>query len=131
GTIVVGAYGDDDAATNAGAVYVYTPNASGGYDETKLTPSDGTEGETISYFSVNVNNAGVIVAGSAYEDGVGNQSGAVYVYKPDGAGGYSETKLTASDGAANDRFGRYVDIGENGVIAVGAYGDNGENGAVY
>ncbi|MES0885426.1 FG-GAP repeat protein, partial [Roseibium sp. SCP14] len=37
----------------------------------------------------------------------------------------------ASDGAANDRFGRYVDIGENGVIAVGAYGDNGENGAVY
>ncbi|MES0885418.1 FG-GAP repeat protein, partial [Roseibium sp. SCP14] len=36
GTIVVGAYGDDDAATNAGAVYVYTPNASGGYDETKL-----------------------------------------------------------------------------------------------
>ncbi|MBS8260616.1 tandem-95 repeat protein [Roseibium polysiphoniae] len=131
GTIVVGAYGDDDAATDAGAVYVYSPNSVGSYDEVKLTPSDGTAGENISFFSVNVNNAGVVVAGGVYEDGVGNQSGAVYVYAPNSDGTYSEIKLTASDGQAADRFGRFVDINESGVIAVGAYGDDGETGSVY
>ena len=54
--------------------------------------------------------------------------GSVYVYDLDGT---NETKITASDGAADDRFGYSVAIGNNKIV-VGAYGDdNSDTGAVY
>ena len=37
---------------------------------------------------------------------------------------------SASDGAADDRFGCSVVIGNNKIV-VGAYGDNSDTGAVY
>ena len=71
-----------------------------------------------------------IVVGVNNNDDAGNNSGSVYVYDLDGT---NEVKITASDAAANDNFGRSVAAG-HGKIVVGAYNDDdgGTNsGSVY
>ncbi|WP_244649761.1 VCBS domain-containing protein [Pseudovibrio japonicus] len=129
GVIVVGAPGDDPS----GSVYVYTPDGSGGYEQIKLTAPDGAEGDYFGY-SLAVNDTGVIVVGAHGDDDWGSASGSVYVYVPDGAGGYSNVKLIASDGAQHDTFGYSVAISDTGLIAVGAYADDDrekDSGSVY
>ncbi|WP_349359628.1 Ig-like domain-containing protein [Stappia sp.] len=130
---VVGARGDDDGGNGAGAVYVYTPNGSQGFDQVKLTASDATAGAAFGY-STAINTAGTVAVGAFLDGENGYRSGAVYVYEPDGNGGYVETKLMASDGTPQDRFGMGVSINDAGVVAVGAsyaMGAVWETGAVY
>ncbi len=134
GQVVVGAYLDDDDGSSSGSVYVYTPDGSGGYTEAKLTASDASAGDRFG-FATDVNTSGTIAVG-AYggDDGSVANSGAVYVYTPDGSGGYTETKLVALDQFANDQFGYDVVINDDGVIVVGAYGNDdagSESGAGY
>jgi hypothetical protein len=123
-TVVVG-------APLVGAAYVYSPDGSGGHDEIKLTPSDVPTGQDFGR-SVDVSGR-TIVVGDPFDSDAGSQSGAAYVFTPDGSGGYDRVKLTVSDGAANDRFGRSVAVSGE-TIVVGAPGD-GEpafgSGSVY
>ncbi len=74
-----------------------------------------------------------IVVGAPYEDAVATNSGAAYVFVETAGGWQLEARLTASDGAAVDRFGSAVAIdGER--IVVGAWGCDGANtdeGAAY
>ena len=62
--------------------------------------------------------------------GYDSNKGAVYVYNTDGTG---EQKITASDGAASDRFGHSVAISDTKVVVGSAYDDDsGSNsGSVY
>ncbi len=116
-TIVVGATTEDTVGIDSGAAYVYTPDGVGGYDETKLTASDSAAGDN---FGVSVAISGTtIVVGAHSDDDGGVSSGSAYVYTPDGVGGYDETKLTASDAAASDRFGWSVGVAGD-IVAVGA-----------
>ena len=119
--IVVGAPFDDDN----GSVYVYNLD---GTNEIKITASDGAFNDIFGR-PVAIGH-GKIAVGAAGDDDNGSQSGSVYVYNLDGTG---QTKITASDGAASDNFGRSVAIG-HGKIAVGAPADddNGSNsGSAY
>jgi len=130
GTIAVGSYFDDDLGSASGAVYVYQPDGVGGYSETKILASDGGAAEYFGQF-VTLGDDGTIVVGTMHKNG---SAGATYVYVPDGAGGYSEVKLTAPDGAAGDYFGSAVSINDDGVIAVGAMYDDdlgGNSGSAY
>ncbi|MCV0425414.1 MAG: hypothetical protein K5905_08065, partial [Roseibium sp.] len=124
GQVVVGAPYGDDATLDTGAVYVFTPDGNGGYTEVKLTASDGVASDFFGH-SAAVNAAGTVVVG-AYgdEDGAVTNSGSVYVYQPDGNGGYTETKLSALDKFAGDVFGSAVSINDNGTIVVGAHGND-------
>jgi len=100
--IVVGARGDSTVANAAGAVYVYdASNLSA--TPTKLTASDGAFDDQFG-ISVAIGNNKILVGANQDDDG-GNNSGSVYVYDLDGT---NEVKITASDGAANDQFGRAV-----------------------
>ncbi|SFL26782.1 VCBS repeat-containing protein, partial [Pseudovibrio ascidiaceicola] len=130
GLIVVGARNNDDLGNNSGSAYIYTPDGEGGYSETKLTASDGTQND---YFGtgVAVNDAGVIVIGAYNDDDNGDKSGSVYAYVPDGFGGYAEYKLTAPDGAVDSYFGFSVAINDVGEITVGAWYENNRAGSVY
>lgn len=110
GTIVVGAALDNGSR---GSVYVYGPDGSGSWTEMQLTASDASAGDRFGY-SVAVNN-GVIVVGAPQANG----QGAIYIYSPDGAGGYTEEKVAASDGSAGDAYGHSVDIDPSGIV-VGA-----------
>jgi len=130
--IVVGANGNDnDNGSEAGSVYLYEPDGSGGWDETKLTASDGADFDLYGW-SVGVAGDRIVVGASGDDDN-GSEAGSVYLYEPDGSGGWDETKLTASDGAPDDLYGRSVAVaGDRIVVGVSADDDNGtSSGSVY
>ena len=121
--IVVGAFGDDDNGNSSGSVYVYDLS---GFNEVKITASDGAGDDRFGQ-SVAVGDNKIVVGAPREDNSNGTESGAAYIYDLDGT---NETKITASDGAANDRFGNKVAVG-NGKIVVGASGDGGSSGSVY
>jgi hypothetical protein len=141
-TIVVGApFVTVNGFTDSGAVYVFVKPASGWANMTqtaKLTASDvGTTG--ISFLGVPVAISGKTIVAGAYSETIGSnfEQGAVYVFT-EPAGGWADmtetAKLTASDGAANDRFGCGTSI-DGGTIVIGAcqatIGSNTNQGAGY
>jgi len=125
GRIVVGAYLDDDNGSASGSAYIFDLD---GTQLAKITASDGAADDRFGR-SVAVGN-GRIVVGARGDADNGSGSGSAYIYDLDGT---NETKITASDGAADDTFGSSVAIG-NGRIVVGASSDddNGSNsGSAY
>jgi len=126
GRIVVGAWGDD-VGSNAdqGSAYIYDLD---GNNEVKITASDGAASD---FFGDSVAvGSGRIVVGAFNDDDNGSNSGSAYIFDLDGN---QLTKITASDGANDDRFGDSVAVG-SGRIVVGAFqdDDNGSNsGSAY
>jgi 6-phosphogluconolactonase (cycloisomerase 2 family) len=68
-----------------------------------------------------------IVVGAQGNDDSGSMSGSAYIYNLDGTG---EVKITASDAAADDRFGWSVAISDT-KVTVGARNQDNATGAVY
>jgi hypothetical protein len=100
----------------------------------KLTASDGAAYDDFGY-SVAISGDTVVV-GTHYDDDNGFESGSAYVFERNqtGADNWGQVaKLTASDAAADDRFGVSVAISGDTVV-VGAWGDadNGtQSGSAY
>ena len=95
-----------------GAVFVYSPDGTGGYTETKLTSSDPLAHRV--GFSVDIDDGRILTG--AYT--TNNSTGAAYLFEPDGLGGYTETKFTASDGGPGERYGWDVALdGDNVVVS--------------
>ncbi|MFK7928930.1 MAG: hypothetical protein AB8H79_12130, partial [Myxococcota bacterium] len=123
--IVVGAYQNDEAGDDAGAVYVFERGMAGFDQVAKLMASDAT-GEL--GWAVATHD-GSIVAGATDDATFGNRSGAAYVFQGSGAVWTEVAKLVAPDAAANDRFGSDVDVFA-GRVAVGSQlDDDGANSA--
>jgi len=125
-TVVVGAR----LSSPSGSAYIYRFDGEN-WIQTKLTASDGTSSDS---FGVSVAVSGdTVVVGAIWDDDNGIGSGSAYIYEFVG-GVWEETKLTASDGAENDSFGRSVAISGDTAI-VGAYlADNDtwpDTGAAY
>ncbi len=129
--IVVGAPGSE-------AAYVFRPDGAGGFSEVKLTASDPRTPcvacEVLGFgYSVAASDD-VIVVGSPLDGHAGGSAwwgrGAAYVFRPDGAGGFSEVKLTASGAAEGVRFGHSVAVSGE-VIVVGSTEHDGKAGAAY
>lgn len=93
---VVGAYGDDSAGDEAGAVYVFTFDGSEWTQEARLTPTDSAAGDWFG-FSVGISGS-AIVAGARYDGGTGNNGGAAYVFRRTDDQWHQETKLAAAGG---------------------------------
>ena len=124
-TIVVGADKDDDSR---GSAYVFTYDGEKWTKTTRLIASDGEAGDYFGH-SMSVDGHTMIVSAPGDE----NDRGSAYVFTYDGETWTETAKLTASDGEANDHFGRSVSISENTIVA-GAHGDddNGRSsGSVY
>lgn len=135
--LVVGSRYDDDKGSNSGSAYVFTKQPDGNYTQSqKLVASDGATNDNFS-MSLAINSDGSVIAvGSPYDADKGSNSGSVYVFTKQANGDYAQSqKLTAFDGADDDRFGRSVAITADGsVIVVSAYldDDKGSNsGSVY
>jgi GH24 family phage-related lysozyme (muramidase) len=128
-TVAIGAYANDDTASLAGHVRVYSWNGSAW---TKLGDDiDGEAGDDRSGFSVSLSSDGTTVAIGAYaNDGNGSNAGHVRVYSWNGS---AWTKLGNDiDGeAASDYSGISVSLSSDGTtLAIGAYGNDGTaNGA--
>jgi len=120
GRIVVGSRWDDDNGTNSGSAYIFDLD---GNELAKITASDAAEFDVFGY-SVGVG-SGRIVVGAPLDDDNGSGSGSAYIFDLDGN---ELTKITASDGAADDQFGFSVAVG-SGRIVVGAILDDDDGDA--
>lgn len=127
--LVVGAGGDDN---QSGSVYLFKKTGTAWVQKTKLLASDRESGDDFG-FSVALHKNRIVVA-APLDDDLGRDSGSVYVYSTDGAHGFSEAKLHAADGVAEQLFGWYSVAVFGNRIAVGARGDNAAGfaaGAAY
>lgn len=113
--IVVGARREN----TEGAGYVFRHNGSMWVEEQKLTAGDGATDDEYGH-SISV--SGDTVAIGAIFAGV-SEEGQVYVYRESGGVWSLEQTLTASDAAADDRFGNSVAIDQDALL-VGAQDDD-------
>jgi len=93
-----------------------------------LTAADGAANDDFGW-SVSVS-GGTMVVGASGDNG---EKGSAYIFERDqgGAGIWGQVKkLTAADGAADDKFGHSVAVSGDTVV-VGAPGDDGSQGAAY
>jgi hypothetical protein len=131
-TVVVGARGHDVGANQEqGSAYVFIEPSDGWAgdltENAKLTALDGSAGD---YFG-----ASVAISGDTLVVGAPNvNQGSAYVFlEPSGgwAGDLTENaKLTASDGANSDHFGKSVAI-DGETIVLGAHGGAKQRGSAY
>ncbi|WP_166404942.1 hypothetical protein [Desulfonema ishimotonii] len=139
-TAVVGAYGHNTNGNwEQGAAYVFEKPGTGWGDMTqtaKLIASDGAADDYFG-FSVSVSGDTAVVGADGHDTDGNSDQGAAYVFEKSGTGwsDMAETaKLTASDGAAIDRFGISVSVSGDTAV-VGAYGHDtdgkSEQGAAY
>ncbi|MBT8099335.1 MAG: thrombospondin type 3 repeat-containing protein, partial [Gammaproteobacteria bacterium] len=139
-TIFVGARrddrdGDDPAVPRrAGSVYVFTRSGGAWSQQDKLVASDAAENVQARFGSNLAVDGDVLLVSASRDATKGDRSGAVYVFRRDAAGVWTEeTKLTVphADGA-NDNFSNADVLGNR--IVVGASGDDDmaiDAGAVY
>ena len=134
-TVVIGATGNDRKTRPTGKVggsaYVFTRNTAGSLtsgwtQRAKLIASDVTAYDN---FGSSVSIDGDTLVIGAY--GLNTYRGAAYVFRRNTPGsltsGWTQvTKLTASDGAANDFFGLTLSISGD-TVAIGARNDDDNN----
>ncbi len=116
---IVGAWG---YYVDTGAAYTFE-KINGTWQETnKLTASDHTIHDRFGY-SVSMSGNQVVIGSIQDANENGYQAGSAYIFEKINGTWTEVTKLTASDGAANDHFGHSVSISGDQVI-VGANSRN-------
>jgi len=128
---LVGAYHADAGAQDTGAAYLFEDAGSGWQQVAKWTNSDAVAFDNFGR-SVDLDGSTAIV-GAYGDDDFGHLSGAAYIFRDTGSGWEEVAKLTASDGAAYDYFGKSVALsGSMAVIGAEGDDDNGEDsGSAY
>jgi hypothetical protein len=130
--VIVGAPYSDDGGNNAGSVYIFRQSEAGWVQQTELRASDAAADDRFGY-SVCISGDWVIV-GDPYNDGNDIDTGSVYIFRRTDTEWVQQSKLTASDGAGDDLFGKSVSISGNYAI-VGAQQHSSDNeedcGAAY
>jgi len=106
-----------------GIAYIYH-RVNGVWEQQDLLTAD--DGDTDDNFgaSVSINESFAVVGAWGDDVGANASQGSVYIFSRVGENWSQQTKITASDGAANDFFGYSVDISTSNTLVIGAYGDN-------
>ncbi len=137
-TVVVGAVGDDTGAnSNQGSAYAFVIRANDLVQQQPLTAADGAALDAFGN-AVAVSGDTAVVGAPFDSIGANGAQGSAYIFTrgftPSGAVWTLQQKLTASDGAADDRFGKSVALSGDTVV-VGAYlddiGGNTDQGSAY
>ena len=115
---VIGTY---PGVSSKGAAYIFKKEGTSWTQQAKLTAADGQNGDFFGY-TVAIDGEYAAVSGHGY-DGVGSNSGSVYIFKRDGTSWSEQAKLTASDAADSDIFGRHISIDGDSVL-IGAFQDD-------
>ena len=114
---LVGAFKHDDVGLNSGSAYVFRRSGTNWPEEAELLASDGSSQDRFGW-SVAIS-GDLAVVGAREDDDGGSNSGSAYVFRFNGVAWVEETKLTASDAAADDEFGVSVAI-DGDTVVVGA-----------
>jgi hypothetical protein len=116
--VIVGDYWQGEPYNRPGAAYIFVRNGDIWQQQAKLTTSDAAR---YPLFGSSVAISGdVAIVGAHWNEDAGSQSGAAYVFVRNGNTWQQQAKLTASDAAEEDRFGRSVAISGD-VAIVGAH----------
>ncbi|MDS0301104.1 PKD domain-containing protein [Halogeometricum sp. S1BR25-6] len=117
-TALIGDSTDDDAGDNSGGVYIYDLSVSPP-TESKVTASDAADADLFgSAVAVSSDgNTALVGAPRVDRSAFSSDWGAAYVYDLS-VSPPTETKLVASDGSADDRFGESVAVSSNGNTAI-------------
>jgi hypothetical protein len=108
-TMVTGAIGDD---SHRGSAYVFTRVGGVWTEQAKLVAADGVASDTFGA-SVAISGDTIVVGASTDDSG----RGSAYVFTRSGTVWTQQAKLTAADGAADDRFGSSVGLdGDTAVV---------------
>ncbi len=141
-TVVVGALFDDTTAgLRTGSAYVFERSGTTWTEQAKLLSADLASNDD---FGENVRiseDENTLVVGGYRNDDFGSNSGSAYVFVRNTTSAIctetgsvdpwcQQAKLTASDGAAEDRFGIRTSISGD-TILVGAFGDDSFTGSAY
>jgi len=130
-TAIVGARGDAELGTNAGAAYVFVRSGGVWTEQQKLTAADGAAGKQFGVKVALFDDTALI--GSASDNPRGANSGSAYVFVRSGNVWTQQQKLIASDESGGDKFGVTVALFEETAV-VGAFhdDDNGpDSGSAY
>jgi FG-GAP repeat len=122
-TIVAGASSDDVGGDpDRGSAYTFARSGGNRTQTAKLTASDGAGDEKLGQ-SVAID-GDTIVAAAPFDDlGADANQGSAYTFARTGGNRTQTAKLTVSDGAEDDQFGRSVAI-EGDTIVAGAPNDD-------
>ncbi len=131
-TALIGAIGDDPGnGTSSGSVYVFTRTDGVWSQQAKLSASDAAATDQFGW-SVSISGDTALV-GSRLNDAAATDSGSAYVFTRTDGVWSQQAKLNASDGDAEDDFGRSVSLfGDTAMIGAPCQGeDDACSGAVY
>lgn len=130
---VIGAFGDNENGSDAGAAYIYYKSGDTWTQQAKLTASDAS-GDDKFGSSVAISPSGFyVIIGAPKNDDDGSNSGAAYIFHRVGSSWTQQAKLTASDASGGDNFGNSVSIYSDYAV-VGAHKNNvpdDDEGAAY
>ena len=115
----------------SGAAYAFTRSGSSWTQQQKLTAADGGNGFGL---AVALSTNTVVIGAPEATIGASASQGAAYVFERSGTVWSQQQKLTAADGAANDRFGGAVAVnGETTIVGASNHriGTNASQGASY
>jgi hypothetical protein len=132
-TIIVGADLNDEKAINAGAVYVFTRTGTQWRHQAKLMAADGAKTDIFGVRVALSGDTALISARRDDDDVMGADAGSAYVFTRTKNVWHQQAKLTAPDGAEDDRFGRSVALsGDTAIISAIHQDDKGANsGSAY
>ncbi|MBS1796067.1 MAG: hypothetical protein JSS81_19605 [Acidobacteria bacterium] len=126
-TVVVGASNDDFGFnTDQGTAYIFVRSGTVWTQQAQLIAAGGAAND---FFGTSVSISGNTVVVGTYLDDVGANAdqGSAYVFVRSGTIWTEQPPLTASDGAADDRFGSGVAISGNNMIVGAIFDDVGAN----
>ena len=131
-TAVIGAWGDDDQGTDAGAAYVFARTNGSWSHQQKLTASDGRANDHFGEHAVAIEGNMIVVGATGWDLEVsGDNAGAAYIFTRSGTVWSPQSQLT---GAPSENFGIDVDIWSN-ILIIGARaahaGGTAISGAAY
>lgn len=130
--LAIGAPSDDDAASNAGSVYIYKLVSGSWQFHQKLLPNTASEDANFGY-SVRIAGNRLIV-GAPDDTGSSYKHGAAYIYRFNGTNWVFEQKLYPSDESQSDFYGGSVSIsGLNAIVGAKYANENttDDDGAAY
>ena len=116
-TLLIGAEKNDDAGNDSGAAYVFTRSGTTWTEQAKLTASDAAPGDYFGTALALTGDTAVITAPLADDEDI--DTGAAYVFTRNGNIWTEQAKLTASDKAAQNKFGWSL-AAAPGFVFVGA-----------
>ncbi|MFC1732417.1 T9SS type A sorting domain-containing protein [candidate division KSB1 bacterium] len=128
---------EDYNGNEAGAVYLFNKDQGGANNWGQIAKIVATDGSAGDRFGISVSiDDDLIIVGAFLDDDNGTNSGSAYLFYKNqgGPGNWGQLiKLTATDGAADDRFGNNVSISDDYAVVGACYDDdNGsESGSAY